>query len=275
LSSPPRPYTDPQLSLDGRYVAFTNIGPVETIWIHDLARGTQTALTSTGAGSSQSPVWTADGTRIVYRGTRAGFRNLFWKAVDGSGDEERLTTSENLQGPTSASPDRNIAFYEGGRDIWVLPLDTRTAVPFLQTPAFETSPRFSPDGRWMAYVSSDSGVGEVYVRPFPGPGGRLQISNGGGSEPIWSHTGAELFYRDGDRMMAVAFTAAPTLTAGRPRLLFEGSYLRSDTGGAGYDVAADGRFLMVQPVAPDRVTTSINVVINWFDDLKTRVSAAK
>jgi serine/threonine-protein kinase len=270
VPAPPRPYTDPQISPDGRYAAFTNIGPVETIWIHDLSRGTQSALTSARAGSSQSATWTSDGTRIVYRGTRAGFRNLFWKAVDGSDDEERLTTSEYLQTPTSVSADGNIVFYEGARDIWVLPLDTRTPVPLLQTPAFETSPRFSPDGRWLTYVSVDSGVGEVYVRPFPGPGGRLQISNGGGSEPVWSRSGGEVFYRDGNRMMASAFSAAPTLTAERPRLLFEGSYLRSDTGGAGYDVAADGRFLMIQPVEPERATTAINVVIQWFDDLQRR-----
>ena len=275
LPSPPRPYTDPQISPDGRYAAFANLGPVVTIWIHDLLRGTQTALTSTGGGSSQAPVWIADGTRIVYRGTRSGFRNLFWKAVDGSGDEERLTTSEHLQTATSASLDRNIAFHEGSRDIWVLPLDTREPLPFLQTPAFETSPRFSPDGRWLAYVSNDSGVGEVYVRPFPGPGGRLQISNGGGSEPVWARSGRELFYRDGNRMLSVAFTAEPTLSAERPQLLFEGSYLRSDTGGSGYDVAADGRFLMVQPVEPERAATSINVVINWFDDLQRRGTAAR
>jgi serine/threonine-protein kinase len=267
LSSPLRPYTDPAISPNGRYAAFTNIGPVETIWIHDFSRGTQTALTLSDAGSSQSPIWTADGTRIVYRGTRAGFRNLFWRAMDGSDGEERLTTSEYLQGPMSASPG-NIVFFEGGRDIWVLPLDTRTPVPFLQTPVFETAARFSTDGRWLAYVSFDSGVGEVYVRPFPGPGGRLQISNGGGTEPVWSRNGRELYYRDGNRMMSVALTAEPALIAERPRLLFEGSYLRSDTGGAGYDVAADGRFLMVQPLEPEHAVTAINVVLNWSDDLR-------
>lgn len=267
IPAPARPYTDPQISPDGRHAAFTNIGPVETIWIHDFLRGTQSALTSTRAGSSQSPAWTADGTHIVYRGTRVGFRNLYWTAVDGSGNEERLTTSEELQGPTSASPDRNIAFYEGGRDIWVLPLDTRVPVPFVQTPAFETAPRFSPDGRWLAYVSNDSGVNEVYVRPFPGPGGRLQISNGGGTEPVWSRDGNQLFFRDGNRMMSSRLSATSTLTAERATLLFEGSYMRSDTGGAGYDVAADGHFLMVQPVEPERAATSINVVIHWFEDL--------
>ncbi len=268
MQSPSRPYTDPQISPDGRYAAFTNIGPVETIWIHDFSRGTQTVLTSPRAGSSQSPTWTADGTHIVYRATRVGFRNLFWKAVDGSRDEERLTTSEYVQSPTSASPDRGIAFHQGSRDIWVLPLDTLEPVPFLQAPAFETAPRFSPDGRWLAYVSSDSGVNEVYVRPFPGPGGRLQISNGGGSEPVWSRSGRELFFRDGNRMMSAALSAAPALTAERPRLLFEGSYLRSDTGGAGYDVAADGRFLMVQPVEPERAATSVTVGIQWVEELR-------
>jgi Tol biopolymer transport system component len=280
IQAPPRPYTDPMIAPDGRSVAFTNIGPIETIWIHDFSRRTQTSLTPTAAGSSQAPVWTSDGTRIVYRATRQGFRNLFWKAVDGSGDEERLTTSENVQTSTSASRDgKHIAFVDTslgtGTDIWVLSLEAREPRVFLKTPSSEGSPRFSRDGRWLAYSSTESGAREVYVRPFPGPGGKAQISTDGGYEPVWSPTSRELFYRQGDRMMSAAIATAPALRAERPRLLFEGAYLVSDTGGAGYDVAADGRFLMVQPIEPQPAATAINLVINWFDDLRRRVPAGK
>lgn len=280
LPAPNRPYTDPMISPDGRYVAFTNIGPVETIWIHDFLRNTQTALTSTTAGSSQAPVWTADGRRIVYRGSRLGFRNLFWIAVDGSGTEERLAISENLQTPTSWSSDRNhIAFVEtapvSGPDLWVLSLETGKSLPFLKTNAGESAPRFSPDGRLIAYTSTESGRREVYVRPYPGPGGRLQASNDGGIEPVWSHSGEQLFYRHDGEMMSVTMTTTPVLVASSPRRLFAGNYLLSDTGGAGYDVAADGRFLMIQPVEPELPATTIDVVINWFDDLRDRLAVVR
>ena len=274
LPSPIRPYTDPMISPDGRYAAFTNIGPVETIWIEDLSRHSQTSLTSGTSGSSQAPLWTADGTRIVYRGTRLGFRNLYWIAADGGGSEERLTVSENLQTPTSVAKN-SVAFVESapgsGADLWVLSLDDRKFTPFLKTSMAESSPRFSPDGHWLAYTSNESGSREVYVRPYPGAGGRSLISSGGGNEPVWSRTGRELFYRHGDQMMAVAIATTPALTAGPPRMLFEGNYLWSDTGGAGYDVAPDGRFLMVEPLEPEQPATAIDVVINWFDDVQRRV----
>jgi serine/threonine-protein kinase len=268
------------ISPDGRYAVFTNIGPVETIWIHDFLRNTQTALTSTTAGSSQAPLWTADGRRIVYRGSRLGFRNLFWTAADGGGTEERLAISENLQTPTSWSSDRDhIAFVEtapvSGADVWVLSLETRKSLPFLKTTAGESAPRFSPDGRLIAYTSTESGRREVYVRPYPGAGGRLQASNDGGFEPVWSHSGEQLFYRHDEEMMSVTMTRSPVLTAGSPRKLFAGNYLLSDTGGAGYDVAADGRFLMIQPLEPELPATTIDVVINWFDDLRGRLAEVR
>jgi serine/threonine-protein kinase len=274
LPSPIRPYTDPIISPDGRYAAFTNIGAVETIWIEDLSRHSQTSLTSTTSGSSQAPVWTADGARIVYRGSRVGFRNLYSIAADGGGTEDRLTVSENMQTPTSVAGN-NVAFTEAapgtGFDVWVFALDTRKPTPFLNTSTFENSPRFSPDGHWLAYTSNVSGVLEVYVRPYPASGARLPISSGGGREPVWSRTGHELFYRHGDQMMAVRIATAPVLAAESPRKLFEGPYLASDTGGAGYDVARDGRFLMVEPLEPERPATAIDVVINWFDDVRRRV----
>jgi Tol biopolymer transport system component len=278
LPIPSRAYTDPTISPDGRSVAFTTLGAVETIGIYDFARHTLSALTATTAGSSQAPVWAPDGSRLAYRGTRAGFRNLFWKAVDGSAEEVRLTTSENLQTPTSWSNANQLAFSDvsvaTGYDIWVLPMAGGQPQAVLKTTAIEANPTFSRDGRWLAYVSTESGTSEVYVRPFPGPGQRLQVSTDGGFEPVWSRNGRELFYRRGDVMMASAITTDPALTAGLPRTLFKGLYMNTDTGGAGYDVAADGRFLMVQPVEAPQPATSINLVLNWFDELRRTAPAA-
>ena len=276
----PRGYTDPMLSPDGRYVAFTLLGPIEAIWIYDLTRHTLAALTATSAGSSQSPTWTADGTRIVYRGTRTGFRNLFWKAVDGAGEEERLTTSENLHTPTSSSRDgRYVAFVETavetGSDLAVLQLDRGEPHGFLKTGSVEAGMRFAPDGHWVAYSSDESGASEVYVRSFPGPGGKLQVSTDGGSEPVWSRNGQELYYRSGDKMQSIRLVTHPVLAAEHPRVLFEGRYMRTDTGGAGYDVSSDGRFLMVQPLEPEEPAAQINIVLNWFEALRRRIASAK
>jgi len=272
LPIPSRAFTDPSISPDGRSVAFTTLGAVETIGIYDFARHTLSALTATTAGSSQAAVWAPDGLRLAYRGTRAGFRNLFWKAVDGGGEEVRLTTSENLQTPTSWSTANLLAFSDvsvtTGYDIWVMSVAGGQPQVVLQSKGNETNPTFSRDGRWLAYTSSESGTNEVYVRPFPGPGRRLQVSTDGGFEPVWSRNGRELFYRRGNAMVASTITTEPVFAAGSPRTLFRGTYIETDTGGAGYDVAPDGRFLMVQPVEAPQPATSINLVLNWFDELK-------
>ena len=144
----------------------------------------------------------------------------------------------------------------------------REAQPFLQTRFQEHSAVFSTDGHWLAYVSDESGQNEIYVQPFPGPGGKWQISSGGGTEPVWSASG-ELFFRSGDKMMTVEITTHPTLSPGKPSLLFEGQYARSGQARADYDVTPDGqRFLMMM----DEATGSeINVVLNWFEELKRLV----
>ena len=143
----------------------------------------------------------------------------------------------------------------------------------------EGAPIFSPDGHWLAYISNESGRPEVYVQPYPGPGGKWQISTEGGTEPIWNRNGRELFYRSGNKMMAVDITTQPSFSAGKPRMLFEGQYVADDWPliTAAYDVSADGqRFLMVKP-RPSRLPspTQINVVLNWFEELKQKVPTGK
>jgi serine/threonine-protein kinase len=147
---------------------------------------------------------------------------------------------------------------------------------FLATPFQERVPRFSPDGRWVAYVSNDSGRDEVYVRPAAGTGGKVTVSSDGGTEPAWARDGRELFYRRGDRVLAAAVATGATFTASPPRVLFEGPYERDrGSGGAypNYDVAPDGqRFAMIQ--APT-ASSDIVVVLNWFEDLKARLGGGR
>jgi eukaryotic-like serine/threonine-protein kinase len=154
----------------------------------------------------------------------------------------------------------------------MLRLTDRRVQPFLQTPFNETSPRFSPDGQWLAYISNESGRYEVYVQPYPGPGGKWQISTEGGTEPAWNPSGRELFYRSGDRMMAVDVSTRPSFTVGKPHVLFAGRYEPSPATFSNYDVSPDGRrFLMLKPSETEQAYTQINLVLNWLEDLKRRV----
>ena len=183
---------------------------------------------------NDGPAWTPDGTHIVNRSNREGTpASLFWQMADGSGGSERLSTADQVADlPLSFSPDGQfLAFIRTDpktlRDIWLLSLKDRTRKLFLSTPTTEGAPRFSPDGRWIAYVSDESGRPEIYVQPFPGPGGKWQISTDGGIEPAWNPNGRELFYRIGDRMMAVPITTTPAFCTGRPTMLFERPYMSS------------------------------------------------
>ena len=153
----------------------------------------------------------------------------------------------------------------------------RKAQPFLRTRFDEAVPRFSPDGRWLAYSSFESGRSEIYVQPYPGPGGKWQISTEGGTEPAWNPNGRELFYRSGDKMMAVDITSKPGFAAGTPRNLFEGRYETAIVPIDNYDVSPDGqRFLMLKPIEQTRAApTQINIVLNWFEELKQKVPPGK
>ena len=156
-------------------------------------------------------------------------------------------------------------------------MSDHTTQPFVRTRSLAGCPRFSPDGRWVAYVSDESGRSEVYVQPYPGPGKKWQISTEGGIETVWNPNGRELFYRTGNKMMAVDVAARPGFTAGRPTLLFTGAFVQSPTCIPNYDVSRDGRrFLMIQPSPHENVTPiQITIVVNWFDELKRLVPTTK
>jgi Tol biopolymer transport system component len=266
------------------------------IWLFDLARETLTRLTFQG-NANLLGAWTPDGQRIAFQSNKEGLPNLFWQLADGSGGLERLTTSGYPQTPNSWSPDGQLlVFIENtpttGYDIWVLRMgepspgsgqvpsassgQVRKAQPFLRTLFNESAPRFSPDGRWLAYVSDESGRYEIYVQPYPGPGGKWQISTEGGTEPVWNPNGRELFYRSGGKMMAVDIATQPGFAAGKPRVLFEGPYVPTPATLPNYDVTLDGqRFLMVKPSEQEAAPTQINVVLNWFEELKQKVPTGK
>jgi serine/threonine-protein kinase len=277
-AAPVHAYRFPRLSPDGRRLAVEIDEPDSSdVWLYDLSRETLTRLTF-GGSVNQNANWTPDGRRIAFRSNKEGASNLFWQLADGSGGLERLTTSDNFQSANSLSPDGQLlAFIEvnptTGYDVWVLRMGDRKAQPFLRMPFLESAPRFSPDGRWLAYISDESGRREVYMQPYPGPGGKWQISTEGGTEPVWNPNGRELFYHIGDKMMAVDIATQPGFAAGKPRMLFEGPYEPTPVTFPNYDVSPDGqRFLMLKPSEQEQTApTQINVVLNWFEELKRRV----
>jgi serine/threonine-protein kinase len=270
LPFPPGDYIRPRLSPDGNRIA-VNTG--RSIAIFDRRSGGFTRLSS--EGSVGWPAWTPDGSRLIYASIRPGTSwDLAWRPADGSGHEELLLLDEEIQHPGAISPDGTTVAYQEvgprGWDISMLSIGRpESARVFQGTAAREESPYFSPDGRWLAFVSDVSGRKEVYVRPVAGEG-MWQVSTGGGTEPVWSGR-KEIFYRNGPQMLSVEISTAPGFTVGRTQVLFEGAYVSERFGAPGYDVTRDGqRFLMIRnDSAP---MTRLNVIVNWDADLVDRLS---
>jgi serine/threonine-protein kinase len=283
LRATPADWSGVQIAPDGRRLAFslTNTANVD-LWTYDVGRGALTRLFD--PGSARDPVWTPDGKRLVYASSRGGPRNLYWQRADGSGEATRLTTSPNAQYPASWHPSgRVLAFAEArpqtGSDLLILPVDgdeasgwkPGTPTVFLSGPAAEQQPRFSPDGRWLAYESNESGTFEIYVRPFPGPGGRSQISTGGGSTAIWSRARHELLYLAPDgRIMVVTYTAAAdTFQAEKPRVWSETRIQVRPNLGASFDLHPDGeRVAMAPSTEVTAGPTHVTLILNFFDELR-------
>jgi Tol biopolymer transport system component len=251
IAAPLRPYRSPRTSPDGARIAVSVEDGGGHIWIYDLSRGSLTRFTTEGSNNLY-PTWTPDGEHIAFESDNpASPGNLYWQSSR-DGKAERLIASEYAEAPSGWSPDgRLLAFWEANpktsRDIWIFSLDDHQRHLFLQTSSSEAAARFSPDSKSLAYTSNETGRPEIYVRPYPGPGEKRQVSNNGGTEPIWSSDGKHIFYREGDTKMMSAEISNGQGADGTPTVLFGGSYVLNPAGTApNYDVAPDGRFLMIK-----------------------------
>jgi serine/threonine-protein kinase len=276
LGAPLRAYVYPRISPDGTRVALDIRDQQNDIWVWDL-------------GLNREPLWSPDGRRILFSAQRAdggGGENVFWQAADGSGAPERLTEGPGTRLPRAISPDGLRVLLTPAAepyDITVAVRESTTRVePLLNADTYnEQNPDISPDGRWVAYSSNESGRDEVYVRPFPDvTAGRWQISTDGGATPRWARDGRELFYWVGGtgagngRIMSVSIRTTPALASGTPQLVVEGPYLRPQQGRS-FDVTPDGRrFLVIKDGSPAAAApTELVVVLNWTEELRRLVPA--
>ena len=287
VAAPPRAYEHPRLSPDGTRVALAISDQENDLWIWDLGRATLRRLTL-DPGTDSFPAWTPNGRQIVFSSNRGGQNNLWWQAADGTGAAERLTTSSNPQLVTGITPAGTaVVFNEQtptmGRDLLQLALDgTRRVTPLLQTKFDERNGIVSPDGRWLLYESNSSGLFEIYVRPFPNVGGgQWEVSTAGGTRPLWSRSGKELFYvgADGALLRVPVEASGATWNAGTPTKLLEGRYFTAGGGGGRtYDVSPDGqRFLMIKAPVTDASAAppALIVVQHWDEELKRLAPAGK
>ncbi len=272
ISNKPESAVDLTVSPDGtRAVLEQGMG----IWVVDLRRGNKLRLTEDNTGMNGYPLWSRDGTQVIFGSNRGGDWDIY-SAPAGGGPAKRLLMRKGLQIPGSVAPDGTVLFTDRpaatSADLWTLKPDGK-AEPLLVSPAGKFAAQFSPSGALIAYVSDETGREEVYVRSFAKPDDVAAVSTEGGRDPRWSGDGKEIFYRRGNAFMAASVSAGVPLVVGDSRKLFE---IPAATGRttfhAGYSVGPDGRFL-IQRLDPRAIPTQINVVLNWFEELKSKVPA--
>jgi eukaryotic-like serine/threonine-protein kinase len=269
ILSQPRDYKDPRFSPDGRRLAYEVAeGNEGDIWIYEFERATAARLTF--GSENLYPVWSPDGRHVAFTSRRTGIAGLWWKAADGSGDAEELMGGTELRFPGTFTPDGRTVLYREtapttGFDIYALPLDgERTPRPVVVTPFNESSPMLSPDGRWLAFVSDQSGRNEVYARAYPDGASDFQISAGGGTEPVWHPDGRRLYYRRGGTLLQATLGLSDRAAVVRRDSLFSGPYLENIRWPE-YHVHPDGdRFVFVKL---GRMALVPVVVLNWAQDL--------
>jgi len=285
-------YMEPRFSPDGQRLALVKIsGNDREIFVYDWQRETMTRLTF-GTEQPNWPTWSPDGKHIVFSLRSADGDGLGWIRADGAGATQHLLDRKNNMAPYSFFPDgRRLAYHElnpdSSWDLWTLALDMSDpdhpkpgkAEPFLRTPANEAQPAISPDNRWIAYRSDESGRNEVYVQPFPGPGGKWQISNTGGQLPVWSRNGRELFFQNlDDRIMVMGYTATgDSFIPGKPRVWSDQQL--HDVRVLNYDLAPDGKhfaiFPELKPPAEEKGPVHVTFLLNFFDELRRRAPVSK
>ncbi|HYN81928.1 MAG TPA: protein kinase [Gemmatimonadaceae bacterium] len=274
----PGNYGTPRFSPDGGRVAISVVGNNTTdIWIYNVARNTFTRLTNEGANIR--PEWTPDGRHVIFISARTNKTGIWRQPADGSGPAELLYQPEVEPFEAVMSPDmkwllvRTSPGAKYPRDILAVPLTgERTVVPLVTGPETESMPRLSPDGKWLAYHSNESGRFEIYVRPFPGSGARIQVSDAGGSEPLWGRSGRSLYYRTQlGEVVEVDVTTGAEFSIGARKVVLTGDYL-TDSSHPNYDIAPDGRFLMLKRAGAESQTI---VVHNWGAELREKTAARK
>jgi Tol biopolymer transport system component len=275
----PGDQANPRISRDGKRVALDMIdhqtGNMD-IWIYPASGGVGTRVTSDPAIDA-APVWSPGGERIAFMSLRKGHPDLYQRSSNGAGGEDPMLESARAKYTTDWSPDGRFVLYRGvdattNLELSALPVDgDRKPIPFLH-PAFGVSHgQFSPDGRWVAYASNESGNWEIFVAPFPGPGGNWKVSSAGGSEPRWRRDGKELYYLAPDgKLMAVEVNAGPTFEAGAATPLFQTRRRVpvSSTDLFSYDVSADGQRFLVNTDVGEVTSSPLTVVLNWTAELK-------
>ena len=265
-----------ELSPDGKHVAVSRtVNDNTDVWLSDASRGVPTRFTFDAAADTY-PAWSPDGNRVVFASTRRGPFNLYWKLSSGAGADELLLESDQGKVPTDWSADGHFLLFRSndpqtGFDLWVLPLSgDKKPIPFVKTPFEERDGQFSPDGKWIAYQSNESGRFEINVQPFPGPGGKVQISANGGAQPRWNKNGSEVFYVSLDGKMVAApvkfLTDGQSLEPGTPAALFSvriaGGPLPSSFKQQ-YAVSSDGQRFLVNLAADEGGASPITLISNW------------
>jgi serine/threonine-protein kinase len=284
-------YLNPRISPDGKRLALSHVAAaLNDLWAYDWQRDSMQRLTFNGQ-MNRFAVWASDGKHIAYSSQTGSGSSIGWIRSDGAtSDVHKILESHAVAIPTSFSPGgRRLAYTElaaeTGYDIWTLPLDLsdpdhpKAGQPevFLKTPANERFPVFSPDGRWLAYDSTEAGTLDVYVRPFPGPGGKYQISTGGGQFPAWSPNGRELFYETPDNRMMVAeySVQGDSFVAAKPRLWSPQQLHSTSIVFPNFDIAPDGKRLVVFPgsdtTGAQKVSIHVTFLLNFFDEMKRKM----
>jgi serine/threonine-protein kinase len=268
LTREARRYSNLKVSPDGRRLAVMITEDDFDIWIFDLARDSRPSRLTTHVAFDQFPVWSSDGTWVTFTSDRAGDHDLWKRRADCSGDAVPVLDTDHGTQSISGSPDGKLAIQqlvpETGLDIWVFDTETEDLEEFLVTEFNEYWPIYSPDGRWIAYVSDRDGRNEVFVAPYPPDGPGQKISEGGGPPLAWSPTCREVYYLRGGYVMAVPLVIGPGLEAGAPRVLFE------DPGTQVWDIFPDGQHFAMHS-SQEGTPHQIRLVPNWFEELKRRV----
>ena len=270
MISEPKPWGTGQLSPDGLRVANSVVaGGGADIWVFDTVRRTLNRLTSVGTG--QNPIWSPDGRRIAFGGTLAGKSGIYTVPADGSGKPELLVAADTSAAPTSWAPDgRRLVYLSTGSDhrsrLWSVTLPDGVSSPLHDTPYTEEDGRVSPDGRWIAYVSNESGANEIYLQPFPGPGGKVRVSTHGGDRPRWSRSGRELYYWGGLNagLAVIDVQTTPEVHVGLPQNLFQ------LVAGTTFGVAPDEKRFLVEAIPGLQTGRRMEIIVNWFDELRRR-----